>query len=180
MKLCEGTVFFSGEMLEVLDMALPVAEESVAGFYKMSTSGWGRLRYDVKTAKDLFDHEHAGHAYAQVLRYVGIPWQRSTQASVFTAYRICLQDGSILRCLRENRQISELPFLVYILVHELVHVVRFSRHLQLFEASSEVRMQEEKKVQEVTDRIASEIMVSGMDLVRSFFYDNGGSGLDVF
>ncbi|MDY0163754.1 hypothetical protein [Desulfobotulus sp.] len=180
MDLLSKEDFFSKEMLGILDEALPVAEESVADFYKMSTSRWGRLRYDVKTAALLFDHEHVKGAYAQVMRYVAMPWQCSTSASAFTVYRICLQDKAILQRMREDERLLSLPFLTFILVHELVHVVRFSKHLQLFDASIEARIREELRVQEITDSLARKITIAGMDAVRSFFSDSGGLGVDLF
>ncbi|MCW7752741.1 hypothetical protein OOT00_01925 [Desulfobotulus sp. H1] len=180
MHFSEHGELFSIDMLEILDLALPVAEESVAGFYKMSTSRWGRLRYDVRTAVDLLPHEQVGNAYAQVLRYVGMPWQRSTSAAAFTVYRICLQDSPILDRLRKSPFLELLPFLVYVLVHELVHVVRFSTHLQLFEALPEKRLQEERRVQEITGMIVGEISVPGLAPVCSFFSGPGGASVDLF
>lgn len=160
---------FSQELLDILDSALHVAEESVADFYKMSTSQWARLRYDVQTAATLLAHEHVAGVYAQVLRYVGMPWRSSTSASAFTVYRICLQDGLILHRLREDSRMAPLPFLVFILVHELVHVVRFSSHLQLFDASLDARMQEESRVEELTHTIVRGISLRGMGGVCSAF-----------
>ena len=42
------------------------------------------------------------------------------------------------------------PLLLYILTHELVHVVRFQRAEHLFSAASELRLAEEERVHRIT------------------------------
>lgn len=160
---------FSSEELGVLDDVLPVAEESVAGFYKMSMSQWARLRFDVRTDADLSGAERVAGPYAQVVRYEGVPWHRSTAAAGFTHYRVCLQDPAILAAIRSNRSFFLSGFLLYILVHELVHIVRFSKHLQGFEVSAAERAEEEVRVCAVSEAIVSKIRMLGVDPICEHF-----------
>src|SRR5262249_14203456 len=67
-------------------------------------------------------------------------------------YRICLQDNRILAThAQRGLKLSEL--LVYVLTHELVHVVRFGQRLQRLDLAAEERPMEERSVEIITSRI---------------------------
>ena len=55
-----------------------------------------------------------------------------------------------------------LPFSLYIITHELIHIVRFSRFLQNFDASDEEKMMEERRVHQTTHEILLPIRLSGV------------------
>jgi hypothetical protein len=61
------------------------------------------------------------------------------------------------------------PFILYIVVHELIHIVRFSSFIQFFDATSEERMAEEKRVHALTHSLLEAVPVSGMDAVLEFY-----------
>lgn len=47
-----------------VDKAVTISEELVSNFYKMSSSEWLRGKYEIKTAKDLSDHEFVSGPFA--------------------------------------------------------------------------------------------------------------------
>jgi len=165
-----NTEFTSFE-LHRLDEAVLLAEELVNEFYKMSSSHWLKNRYDIKTAKDLSPHEIITGPFAQVLGYVAKKKDVCLESFAFNFYTICLQDKTILDFLKKNKELGFFPFLVYILVHELVHIVRFSKFEQRYSASemSDVVDREEKKVHGLTQKILKHVSISGMDKIREYY-----------
>jgi hypothetical protein len=103
--------------------------------------------YEVVTLAEIAPHERAGDALAHLLIY-----ERPRADGVEHLYRICLQDDVILRRVQDSAGslAVELPLdalLLYVLTHELVHVVRFQRAEQAFdEADHWRRSQEEQRV----------------------------------
>jgi hypothetical protein len=63
------------------------------------------------------------------------------------------------------------PFSLYIITHELIHIVRFSKFLQNFDASSEERMAEEKRVHHRTHDILHPVQIEGLSNVLVFYND---------
>jgi len=69
----------------------------------------------------------------------------------FDFYRVCLQDNIILDAVdRANSFIKLSPLMLYIAVHELIHVLRFGSGNIDFNASIEEKEQEEKVVHDLT------------------------------
>ncbi len=66
--------------------------------------------------------------------------------------------------------LSFLPFLIYITVHELVHIVRFATFKQIYSVASEVdcAMEEERKVHKICWNILKKTPIAGMDNVLLF------------
>ena len=60
---------------------------------------------------------------------------------------------------------------MYIITHELIHIVRFSKFLQGFDASAEERLSEEKRVHERTHEILSTVRLTGLATVLDFYKD---------
>ena len=63
------------------------------------------------------------------------------------------------------------PFSLYIITHELIHIVRFSKFLQSFDASAEERMAEEKRVHYRTHKILEPVQIAGLQNVLEFYND---------
>jgi hypothetical protein len=53
--------------------------------------------------------------------------------------------------------------------HELIHVIRFTKFLQAFDASPEDKMEEEGRVHERTTAILERMPIDGMDAVFEFY-----------
>ena len=162
---------------EILREAMIIAEEMTSDFFKLSPNHWRRARYDILTLEGLEEEEISTHALALVAKYHGCHRDRMLKSAVFDFYRICLQDHNILKALETYPDLSLLPLFLYILTHELVHVVRFSQFQALFEVPEEQRREEEKQVHLLTQKILSPLNFRDLPRVISYYEDNWHGGL---
>jgi len=162
---------FSPTQIQIVNNAVAMAEELVSNFYKMSASQWLGPRYDVKTLAELNPGEILDGPFAQIIRYKGRPQNTSLGSSTYDFYKICLQDHTILSTVNISPNIDLQPFALYIITHELIHIVRFSKFLQNFDASPAERMVEEKRVHQRTHEILKPIRIKGLSNVLEFYYD---------
>jgi hypothetical protein len=112
---------FSPPQRNMVVQAMDEAEERTTGYYCIPPFRWQRYPYDLLTRAD---HEwqslpESVFASVQCLRRIvrGLP-------SDF--YRIQLNDQSILTAAQRENLNDLYPFLVYILTHEMVHLVRLT------------------------------------------------------
>jgi hypothetical protein len=148
-----GRLYFPQEQKELLQEASGIAEEVTCDFFKLGPSHWRRARYDILTLEALAREEISAHAHALVAKYQGKPHNRALPSASFDFYRVCVQDHNILKALRAREDLGLFPLLLYIITHELVHVVRFSQFLALFEASTAEKLKEEQRVHRLTQKI---------------------------
>jgi hypothetical protein len=160
---------FTPDQIRVVDLAVSTAEDLVCNYYKMSTSEWIRTRYDVRTLADLGRHEIVNGPFAQIIRYKGQKNNAALSSASFDFYKMCLQDHSILSALRNSRALRLLPFSLYIVTHELIHIVRFGKFLQNFDASPEEKIVEEARVHRITHDILSCVRQPGIGEVFEFY-----------
>jgi hypothetical protein len=166
----QGLETFSTEEIDIVNNCVAVAEELVSNFYKMSASQWAAAcAYDIKTLADLSPEEIVHGPFAQVIRYKGRPKNSSMGSSTYDFYKICLQDHAILSVIKESPDIELFPFTLYIVAHELIHILRFSKFLRNFEASQEEIMTEEAHVHAATHAILKSVKVFGMEAVLKFY-----------
>ncbi len=164
-------VQFSPQQLLDVTHAVGIAEELVSDHYKMSDSQWLQPKYDVKTLVELEPSEIVDGPFAQIIRYKGQPRKTYLGSAVYDFYKICLQDHAILNALEQNPCLSMLPFILYIVTHELIHIVRFSKFLQAFDASPQERHAEEKRVHTRTREILRTVNLPGLPAVLDFYQD---------
>ena len=141
---------FQGPEKPIIQQAVLIAEDSTSDFFKLSHSQWRRSRYDILTLEALRDEEISSHALAQLAKYSCCLPGRELKSAHYDLYRICLQDHNILGTLEKETRLALLPLLIYVITHELVHIVRFSQFHQLFDASEAEKAQEEKRVHSLT------------------------------
>ena len=161
---------FSAAQIITVNKAVEMAEELVSDFYKMSASEWLRPKYDVKTLVDLGPEEILNEPFAQIIRYKGQRKDTSLGSSSYDFYKICLQDHCILLTLEKTPDLDLFPFTLYIVTHELIHIVRFSKFLQNFDASPEEKIAEEARVHEDTHQILRNVQVPGIPTVLDFYH----------
>ncbi len=163
--------FNTNELLNV-DEAVKASEELVNNYFKMSSGQWLKNRYDIKTAKDLTVNEYVDGPFAQVVKYEGRKKDIPLGSSSFSLYKVCLQDHSILSIVKKEDLLLS-SFLLYIVTHELVHVVRFSKFKQRYENKNEadVTLDEERKVHGLTYDILNSVSVEGLKQVFEFYKD---------
>ena len=160
---------FKPEQIKIINKSVAMAEELVSDYFKMSATQWLHGKYDVKTLADLKDGETVQGPFAQIIRYKGRRRDSSLEFLTYDFYKICLQDHSILSVLKQSPQIKLFPFTLYSISHELIHIVRFSKFLQNFDASHEEMMIEERRVHEITHEILLEVRIEGMEFVLTFY-----------
>ena len=160
---------FSKDEIIIVNNVVSMAEELVSNHYKMSASEWLRPKYDVKTLVDLAPQEIVHGPFAQIVRYEGHHKEMPLGSGVFDYYKICLQDHAIHSTLEKMADMKLFPFCLYIITHELIHIVRFSKFLQRFDASPGEKLSEEKRVHENTHQILHPVQVSGMPAVLDFY-----------
>ncbi len=168
---------FEPDQLQIVNQSVAMAEDVVSNHYKMSVNQWLRLRYDVKTLGDLVDDEIVDGPFAQVIRYEGKRRGSQLGSESYDFYKICLQDHAILDALQQRPTLDLGPFSLYIIAHELIHIVRFSRFLQSFDATEEERLAEEARVHARTHQVLRPLSLPGLDAVFDF-YDQWRAPLD--
>lgn len=152
MILNERTQNFSPPQRSLVFQALDEAEKRTSGYYCIPPFRWEKLRYDLLTRKDNGWEPLPEPMFAR-LRCL----QTIHSRQPFDFYRIELNDRSILAAAeRENllREQDLYPFFVYILTHEMIHLVRLSSILDnRGEALTPFDESEEYRVQQISRRI---------------------------
>jgi hypothetical protein len=165
--------YFHQDHKELLKDATRLAEELTSDFFKLGASHWRRARYDILTLENLSREEISPHAHALVAKYQGQPRDRALLSASFDFYRVCLQDHNILKAHASRLDLALFPLLLYIVTHELVHIVRFSQFLALFEASETQKLEEEERVHRLTRKILEPFKHSDMPMVVRYYADHG-------
>jgi hypothetical protein len=160
---------FNADQLQATYQAVTMSEELVSNYYKMSANQWLKPRYDIKTLSDLSFSEVVDGPFAQIIRYEGQRPGSSLGSESYDFYKICLQDHTILATLDDIADLSLLPFGLYIITHELIHIVRFSRFLQHFDATAEEKLAEERRVHQSTHEILAPLHLAGLKHVLGYF-----------
>jgi hypothetical protein len=136
---------FSAMQRGLVFRALDEAEKRTAGYYCIPPFRWERLRYDLLTQMD-----HGWEPLPELMLARVRCLQRISIRQPFDFYRIELNDRSILAAAERENLLGDLyPFLVYILTHEMVHLVRLSSILD----KTPFDELEEHRVQDIARRI---------------------------
>lgn len=158
--------YFSDRQLAIVEQCLVNTEDLVSHRFQLSREEWGSIHYDLRTLAFLSQEEITDQAMAQVAKYEcfspsghGSPWP-------LEFYRVCVQDHKVLDRIRRGKQVLRLETLMlYVLTHELIHVVRFSRSFQEFDIFGPERQLEERRVHQETFECLRDVDVPGLDLV---------------
>ncbi len=143
-----------------------MAEEVVSDTFKLSSTQW---RYDIRTIDSMNDVEPDHGPLAQVILSARQRSDSCLRSQRVDVYLICLQDHAILDALESHPQLDLFPLILYVVVHELIHIERFSRFKQNFQASLEETHSEEARVHRLTRQIVESLPVPGIDVVLRFF-----------
>jgi hypothetical protein len=160
---------FSLEQMHSVNQAVSMAEELVSNYFKMSSNEWLKPKYDVKTLGELTPDEIVQGPYAQIIRYQGQRKDSSLGSGSYDFYKICIQDHAILATLKKQTELTLMAFCLYIVTHELIHIVRFSKFLQNFEATADERLAEERRVHAITHQILSEVPLADLRKVLAYY-----------
>jgi hypothetical protein len=150
------------------------AEEHTLSYYCIPPHRWQQLKYDLVTRQDREWEPLPDAALARVQR---LHHFRPLRDSAYDFFRIQLNDPGILNAAqRESLEPDLYPFLLYILTHEMVHLVRLSTILP---DEREVRLsmeEEENRVQRVAYRILSNTPDQRMGPILTRFCTAGAPG----
>jgi hypothetical protein len=145
----EGTPQFSTPQRGLVLKAMNEAEERTTGYYCIPPFRWEQLRFDLLTCGD-----HGWEPIPDPMLARVRCLQRINQTRAFDFYRIELNDRTILEAAeRENLTKDLYPFFVYILTHEMVHMVRLSSILDGPNTPVPCNKTEEQRVQRIAHRI---------------------------
>ena len=115
-------MLFTTPQRNLVFRALDEAEERTADYYCIPPFRWEQMPYDLLTQEDREWEPLPDPTLARVRRL-----QRTDRNRPFDFCRIELNDRGILTAAERVDLLRDLyPFLVYILTHEMVHVVRLS------------------------------------------------------
>jgi len=149
---------------------LGLAEELTAEHYRLPSFDAESLAYDVLTLDELKPEEIDDEALAVLHRYE----REERGAAPRSFFRICLQDHNFLDALEREGDIAFEDLLLFVLTHELVHIVRFGSFLQIFGAPEEERLAEEQAVHETTRAILTRLGRGSLERVLSRWEGSGG------
>jgi hypothetical protein len=136
---------FDLDQLALVARSVARSEALVSSHFRIPMLPCKQYPYEVVTLADLQAHERARRALAHLVVY-----ERPRTSGPEHLYRICLQDDVILKRAQRGGEGGLAALLVYVLTHELVHVVRFQRAEQSFDASRRDRRREEDGVHRLT------------------------------
>jgi hypothetical protein len=162
---------FEEHEIAVLRQSIDLSEELLSERYKISTSQWKRYRYDIQSLRDLQEKEITDAAFAQIHRYLRHPHERLRGSEPGDFFKICLQDHVIQRAMQRDTVIQLFPLSLYIVTHELIHVIRFAKFLQRFDSTEMEQEAEEVRVHALTYDLLQPRKIPGLPEVLSAFRD---------
>jgi hypothetical protein len=147
---------FGYREFSALKESLRKAEGLAESFYCIRPREWNKSPFDVLTQGDCPDPLPPApkSILAEVCRSVHLPHSSGARPEPLHFYSILLKDENILRAAEAGRDHFDLKsLLVYVLTHEIVHVVRFARQCLPFVMDEVDREAEEKTVLSITRKI---------------------------
>jgi hypothetical protein len=175
-RLVRGVPAFGSHQLKRLGRMLEMARELTADFFGLTEDQARDVPCEIRTLAELKQDEiHADRVLADLARYQYIDAEFGRKHDL---YRVNVQDHNILHSVQRNRSDVRLaPLLLYVLTHELVHVIRFIKFLAPFHLPVSERWGEERRVHELTLRILSAVPMPGLTAVLSRYHSltTGGS-----
>ncbi len=162
-----GPVQFTHKQRHLAFRALEDAETRTSGYYCIPPFRWQKLHYDLLTRTDREWQPLPEGMLARTQRCQLHARRRSGPSDFF---RIELHDPGILLAARRERLREDLyPLLLYILTHEMVHLVRLSAILTDAEQVGLPRESEEARVRQIARSILLASQTPGLDMVLRHF-----------
>ncbi|MFH0959489.1 MAG: hypothetical protein V1897_12370 [Pseudomonadota bacterium] len=146
--------FFTESDRFIVSRASLLAESLVLRYFDLATDEWIKNPYSVFTWKETAPWLRDTNVLAQTVRIGSRKNANNVKASKETlCYGVLLQDPAILRALLRPHKHDLWTLGLFVLTHELVHIVRFRRFDVDFFGSQEDRENEENLVHTVTSEI---------------------------
>jgi len=145
--------FFNKNQLSILGDAIDIAEDMTSNYFNLSIAQWKRHPFDVITLSNLLEVNIQNNAFAMLKKYVTEKNSKNELINKGREYFIIyLQDKQILKAIGRDKKLKLLPLLSYIIIHELVHIVRFCNFQVRFDLTGEKNIAEEEKIVHQTTR----------------------------
>jgi|AntAceMinimDraft_14_1070370.scaffolds.fasta_scaffold18891_4 hypothetical protein len=141
------------KQLSILGDAIDIAEDMTSNYFNLSLTQWQRHPFDVRTLSNFLDVNIKNNAFAILKKY--IPENNEEKGITYKDreyFLIYLQDKQILKAIGRDKELRLLPLLSYIIIHELVHIVRFCNFQARFDLQGEKSIVEEEKIVHQTTR----------------------------
>ncbi len=164
--------YFSAAQLPMANKAFNDAEKLVVRNFRLSEDQLKKNKYDVKTLAYLDQHEIKDGAFAHLCKYAYGKRESLAENGKggFDFYRVCLQDNIILDAVERATPFIKLsPLMLYIAVHELIHVLRFGNGESDFDAVSAEKEKEEKIVHGLTREALRPVQEHDLGIVLECF-----------
>lgn len=157
MEIERPPAFGAGE-LELLAAVQPICEELVGDHFRLSSFGPTQRCYEVVTLVGCSEAEREPMALAKLCRYDRRERVIGGSHRISRFYRVCLQDDNLLA--RVERGLCLRALLLYVLTHELIHVVRFESFQVIYDAPAAARQREEARVDELARLVLEPLLDS--------------------
>lgn len=155
--------YFNPIQLKIVNNTRDRAAKLVSEYYQVAPREWLKMPYEVRTLRSLESSEITDKALAQTVCYAFKRQAGSIVVKEGDLFRICLQDHRILGAVRDL-QLDLGSLLIYVLTHELIHVVRFGQQMQSVDLPQALRSTEERMVEKATQTILAK--ASDLDIDR--------------
>jgi len=144
------SIFFDRKQYFWVREALEIAETLAEDYFRIDLKDYERFPYDLQTLANLQVLEKTQQALAQVCKYEYYKREPFSKFNGREFYRICLQDDKILNTVQTGSSSLLRPLLIYVVTHELIHVIRFSLDPKKFYLKLQEKRIEESDVHQTT------------------------------
>ncbi|MDD3474220.1 MAG: hypothetical protein PHS86_15675 [Syntrophaceae bacterium] len=159
---------FTTSDLETISRAARLAESLTCDFFNLPCDEWKQNPYRMLTIKNVSRDFHIDQVFAHVVR-IQPANKASNKSGQADRYGVILQDPYILRGLFKTNSFDLWPLALYVMTHELTHIVRFKKFGIDFFASENHRMNEESVVDGYTrDILTGTVSSKKMDRYVKF------------
>jgi len=162
--------FFTTSDRTTITKAARLAEDLTARHFGLASGEWRRHPYGILTRKDVSESLYKADTFAHVVRF-GDRQKAGNDSPVQHLYGVLLQDPNILHALFRSERHDLWTLGLFILTHELTHILRFRIHGVNFLASVKERDEEEKLVQAMTREILAGVANTDYVLGLYEFFD---------
>ncbi|MBM4327508.1 MAG: hypothetical protein FJ118_10135 [Deltaproteobacteria bacterium] len=164
---------FTTTDLATIFRAASVAENLTGAFFDLANDEWTRNPYGVFTRKEVDSTLYREDAFAQVV-LCSARRPAAGKVPLEEGFAIVLQDPTILRALLRAGSPDLWTLILFVLTHELVHIVRFRKfRIDCLAPHSETeREKEEQLVHSLTRKILAGVTNTDLLLNRYESYMN--------
>lgn len=149
-----SSALFTYSDLVTVWRAAALAERLTAEHFRFGHEEWTRRPYRLFTRKEVGDDLHDGSVFARLVQCEAKRGARASRTRR-TSFGVLLMDPNILRAVLRSSQEDLWTLSLFIITHELIHIVRFDRKEADFHATGRDRENEERIVYGITGEILS-------------------------